>query len=160
MPNTQAIGVAYADPEFQSVNVTGALTAGSVSSASVNVTGEATAADIYASDELGYTSAAQGAVTQLTSKSTGVTLNTSMGRITMNNAALATVTSVTFTLTNNKISSNDVVTVSVSGGGTAGAYWPFVASQTTGSAVIGLYNNSGGSLSEAVIINFCVIHGV
>lgn len=160
MPNTQAIGVAYADPEFQSVTVTGALTAGSVSSASVNVTGEATAADIYASDELGYTSAAQGAVTQLTSKSTGVTLNKSMGRITMNNALLAGGASVTFTLTNDKISANDVVTVSVSGGGTVGAYWPFVASQTTGSAVIGLYNNTGGNLSEAVILNFCVIHGL
>ena len=39
MPNTQAIGVAFADPEFQSVNVTGALTAGSVSSASVTASG-------------------------------------------------------------------------------------------------------------------------
>jgi hypothetical protein len=40
MPNTQAIGVAFADPEFQSVNVTGALTAGSVSSASVTASGD------------------------------------------------------------------------------------------------------------------------
>lgn len=50
MPNTQAIGVAYADPEFQSVSVIGAvsaasasvsgsLTAGSVSSASVTASG-------------------------------------------------------------------------------------------------------------------------
>jgi len=155
MPNTQAIGVAYADPEFQSVTVTGAVSANSVTA-----TGEATAADIYASDELGYTSAAQGAVTQLTSKSTGVTLDKSMGRITMNNALLAGGASVTFTLTNSKIGANDVVTVSVSGGGTVGAYWPFVASQTTGSAVIGLYNNTGGNLSEAVILNFCVIHGL
>ena len=155
MPNTQAIGVAYADPEFQSVTVTGEATA-----ADITVTGEATAADIYASDELGYTSAAQGAVTQLTNKSTGVTLNKSMGRITMNNALLAGGASVTFTLTNDKISANDVVTVSVSGGGTVGAYWPFVASQTTGSSVIGLYNNTGGNLSEAVILNFCVIHGL
>jgi hypothetical protein len=83
-----------------------------------------------------------------------------MGRITMSNALLAGGTSVTFTLTNNRIGSNDVVTVSVSGGGTVGAYWPFVASQTTGSAVIGLYNNTGGNLSEAVILNFCVIHGL
>lgn len=143
MPNTQAIGVAYADPEFESVTVTGA----------------ATAADVYASDELGYASAAQGAVTQLTSKSTGVTLNKSMGRITMNNASLGSGASVLFTLTNDKISANDVVVVSVSGGGTAGAYWPYVSSQTTGSAVIGLYNNTGGALAEAVILNFAVIHG-
>ena len=30
MPNTKAVGVAYADPEFESVSVTGALSAGSV----------------------------------------------------------------------------------------------------------------------------------
>jgi hypothetical protein len=132
MPNTQAIGVAYSDPEFTTC---------------------------YASQELGYSSAAQGTVTQLTSKSTGVTLNKSMGRITMNNASLANGATALFTLTNSAISANDVVVASVSGGGTAGAYWPFVSSQTTGSAVIGLYNNSGGALGEAVIINFAVIHG-
>ncbi len=30
MPNTKAVGVAYADPEFDSVNVTGAMSAGNV----------------------------------------------------------------------------------------------------------------------------------
>ena len=132
MSNTQAIGVAYSDPEFTTC---------------------------YASDELGYAAGAQGSVTQGTSKSTGVTLNRSMGRITMHNASLAGGASVLFTLTNSKISAKDVVAVSVSGGGTAGAYWPFVASQTSGSAVIGLYNNTGGALGEAVILNFVVIHG-
>ena len=132
MPNTQAIGVAYSDPEFTTC---------------------------YASQELGYSSAAQGTVTQATSKSTGVTLNKSMGRITMNNASLANGATALFTLTNSVISASDVVIVSVSGGGTAGAYWPFVSSQATGSAVIGLYNNSGGSLGEAVIVNFAIIHG-
>lgn len=132
MPNTQAVGVAYSDPEFTTC---------------------------YASQEIGYSAAAQGTVTQATSKSTGVTMNKSMGRITMNNASLAAGTSVTFTLTNSFISANDVVIASVSGGGTAGAYWPFVSSQTSGSAVIGLYNNTAGALGEAVIINFAVIHG-
>jgi len=132
MSNTQAVGVAYSDPEFTTC---------------------------YASDELGYASGAQGTVTQQTNKGTAVTLNKSMGRITTNAASLAAGTSVTFTLTNSKISANDVVVVSVSGGGTAGAYWPYVASQTSGSAVIGLYNNTAGPLAEAVIINFVVIHG-
>ena len=132
MSNSIASGVAYADPEFTTC---------------------------YASQELGYSASAQGAVTQLTSKSTAVTLNKSMGRITMNAAALVQQTNVIFTLNNSTISANDVVIVSVSGGGTAGAYWPYVASQTTGSAQIGLFNNTAGSLSEAVIINFVVIHG-
>jgi hypothetical protein len=132
MSNTKATGVAYLDPEFTTC---------------------------YVTEELGYAPEAQGTVTQLTSKSTAVTLNKSMGRITMNNEALAAGVNALFTLNNTTIGPNDVVLVSVSGGGTAGAYWPFVASQTTGSAVIGLYNNSGGSLSQAVIINFTVIHG-
>jgi hypothetical protein len=132
MSNTQAVGVAYSDPEFTTC---------------------------YASDELGYASGAQGTVTQQTNKGTAVTLNKSMGRITTNAASLTNGTSVTFTLNNSKISANDVVIVSVSGGGTAGAYWPYVASQTSGSAVIGLYNNTAGPLAEAVIINFAIIHG-
>lgn len=132
MSNSVATGVAYQDPEFTTM---------------------------YASQEIGYATAAQGIVTQATSKSTGVTLNKSMGRITMNNASLAAGASVTFTLTNSLISVNDVVVVSVSGGGTAGAYWPFVSTQAAGSAVIGLYNNTGGALAEAVIINYSIIHG-
>jgi hypothetical protein len=130
--NTQAVGVAYSDPEFTTC---------------------------YASQELGYSAAAQGTVTQATSKSTGVTLNKSAGRITMNAASLATQANVLFTLTNNVIGVNDVIIVSVSGGGTVGAYWPYVASLAAGSAVIGLFNNTAGPLAEAVIINYAVIHG-
>ena len=132
MPNTQSTGVAFADPEFTTC---------------------------YASDELGYSSAAQGAVTQATSKSTGVTLNRSMGKITMNGAALAAGATVLFTLTNSKISANDVMIVNVGSGGTSGAYWPYVANLSAGTAVIGLYNNTAGSLSEAPVINFAIIHG-
>ena len=132
MSNSIATGVAYADPEFTTC---------------------------YVSEELGYAATAQGAVTQLTSKSTAVTLNKSMGKITMNNAALAGGSTALFTLNNSTISDNDVVVASISGGATAGAYWPFVADKAAGSATIGLYNNSGGSLSEAVVVNFVVIHG-
>ena len=35
MPNTKAVGVAYADPEFESVTVTGAAVVGSLSAGSV-----------------------------------------------------------------------------------------------------------------------------
>lgn len=40
MPNTKAIGVAFADPEFESVTVTGAVSAASVSAATVAATGK------------------------------------------------------------------------------------------------------------------------
>ena len=130
--NTKATGVAYLDPEFSTM---------------------------YATEEIGYAAAAQGTVTQATSKSTGVTLNKSAGKITMNAASLAGGAAVTFTLTNSTISANDVVIVNVSGGGTAGAYWPYVSSMTAGSTVIGLWNSTGGALAEAVVLNFAIIHG-
>lgn len=132
MPNTQSTGIAYADPEFTTC---------------------------FASEQLGYAAGAQGTVTQTTSKSTGVTLNKSAGRVTLNNEALASNTAASFTLTNSLISANDVIILNVSGGGTAGAYTTYVSSMTTGSAVITLRNMSAGSLSEAVIINYAIIHG-
>ena len=130
MSNTQPIGVAFADPELTTM---------------------------YASQEIGYASGAQTAVTQATSKSTGVTANTSAGQITMNNASLATVTNVTFTLTNSVLSAKDVLILNVTNG-TSGAYNAFVSSMAAGSATITLRNISGGSLSEAVVINFAIIH--
>jgi hypothetical protein len=130
MSNTQPIGVAFADPELTTM---------------------------YASQEIGYASGAQTAVTQLTSKSTGVTANTSAGQITMNNASLATVTNVTFTLTNSVLSAKDVLILNTTNG-TSGAYNCWVSSMTAGSATITLRNISGGSLLEAVVINFAIIH--
>jgi len=134
--NTKAIGVAYSDPEFSTC---------------------------YATEEIGYAAAAQGTVTQLTDKSTGVTLNKSAGRITMNAAALAGSTAVSFTLTNNSISINDTIIVCVSSnttGSAAGAYTTYVSYLAAGSALITLRNlTASTSYSEAVIINFAIIHG-
>ena len=132
MANSQSTGIAYADPEFTTC---------------------------YASQEIGYSTAAQGSVTQATDKSTGVTLNKSAGQITMNGAALAGNTAVTFTLTNSLISAKDVIILNVGSVGTAAAYTCYVSSLAAGSAVLALRNLTAGSLSEAVVINFAVIHG-
>jgi hypothetical protein len=98
-------------------------------------------------------------VTQLSSKSTGVTLNKSSGQITMDAASLATVTNVTFTLTNSLLSAKDVIIVNVaSANATAGAYNCWVSSMLAGSATITLRNITAGPLLEAVVINFAIIH--
>jgi len=135
MSNTKPIGVAYSDQDI-------------------------VGADFLLSDsQLGYTTAAQGTVTQATSKSTAVTLNKSAGVITMNNASLATATNATFTLNNNLISANDTVILTISGGQTTpGSYNVFANALGTGSVSITLRNISGGTLSEAVVINFALIH--
>jgi hypothetical protein len=116
---------------------------------------------ILSDSQFGYTANAQGSVTQLTDKSTAVTLNKSAGRITMNNAALGATTNVSFTLNNSLISANDVLIVTLSGGNaTAATYNCWVNSMSAGSASITLRNISGGSLTEAIIVNFALIHCV
>ena len=150
MPNSQAIGVAFADQ---------IISGGTVDNTPIGASTPSTiaATTVYASTEIGYAAGAQGAVTQLTSKSTGVTLNTSAGQITMNAASLAASTNVTFTLTNSTISAKDVLILNVTNG-TSGAYNCWVSSMAAGSATITLRNISAGSLSEAVVLNFALIH--
>jgi hypothetical protein len=132
--NTKPIGVAFEDQDIIGSNF------------------------VLSGGELGYTAEASGTVTQATDKSTGVTLNKSAGQITLNNASLANITNVSFTLTNSTISAKDVVVLSVSSGATAGAYNCWISSKATGSCVITIRNLSGGSLSEAFVLNFAVIH--
>ena len=113
---------------------------------------------VLAGGQLGYSTDAQGTVTQLTSKATGVTLNKSSGQITMNNAALGATTNVTFTLTNSLIGVKDVLVLNVYGG-TSGSYNVWISGLAEGSATITVRNITGGSLSEAIVINFAIIHG-
>ena len=113
---------------------------------------------ILSDEQIGYTAAAQGTVTQATSKSTGVTLNKPAGVITMNNASLATATNATFTLTNSFISANDVIVLTLASGQTTpGTYNVFVNAVAAGTASITLRNISAGSLSEAIVVNFSII---
>jgi hypothetical protein len=114
---------------------------------------------VYSAGEIGYSAAGQGTVTQATSKSTGVTLNKSAGQITMNGAALAGATAVSFTLTNSLISAKDVIILTIGSGATATAYTAYVSSMAAGSAVITLRNlTASTSYSEAVVVNYAIIH--
>jgi len=107
---------------------------------------------------LGYGTGSGGTVTQSTSKSTLVALSKPSGQITMSNASLASNTVVTFALQNSIIASSDVVVVNLRGGhATSGTYNVWAESITTGQVNICVKNISGGSLSEALILNFAVI---
>ena len=111
------------------------------------------------SDKAGYITGEGGAVTQATSKSTGVTLNTKCGQITMHNAALDLDTTVSFTLTNSTIAATDLLVLNHVSGGTAGSYL-LNAQAAAGSASINVRNITGGSLGEAIVIGFAVIKAV
>ena len=135
MANNKPIGVAYLDQDISGAQY------------------------LLSDEQIGYTAAAQGTVTQATDKSTAVTLNKPAGRITMNNASLATATNATFTLNNSFISANDTVILTISGGqATPGSYNVFANALAAGTVSITLRNISGGSLSEAIVINFALIH--
>jgi len=105
---------------------------------------------------IGYATGAGGTVTQATSKSTGVTLDTASGDITMNAAALNSATTVSFTLTNSSIAATDVLILNHASGGTAGSYL-LNAQCGAGSASINVRNITGGSLSQAIVIRFVLI---
>ena len=109
---------------------------------------------------LGYVTGAGGTVTQLTSKSTGVTINKICGAITTNNAALAAGAEVKFTVTNSMVAATDVVALSIQSGGTSGSYLLTVGAVAAGSFDIVISNASAGSLSQALIINFAIIKAV
>ena len=107
-------------------------------------------------DKAGYITGEGGTVTQATSKATAVTLNKKCGQITMNAAALAAATTVTFVLTNSTIAATDLLVLNHVSGGTAGSYL-LNAQCGAGSVSINVRNVTAASLSEAIVIGFAVI---
>ena len=110
-------------------------------------------------NKAGYVTGDGGAVTQSTSKSTGVTLSKKCGQITLDNAALAADTTVSFTLTNTTVAATDIIVLNHVSGGTAGSYL-LNAQCAAGSASINVRNITSGSLSEAIVIGFAVVKAV
>jgi hypothetical protein len=115
---------------------------------------------VRSSAPVGYATGAGGTVTQATDKSTAVTLDKVSGQITMNNDSLGAGGAVSFTLNNTFIGATDVVLANIASGATAGAYTLQVQAVAAGSCSLALRNHTGGSLSEAVVLNFVVLKGV
>jgi hypothetical protein len=126
---------------------------GAATGTSLNTTGSQT---ITGTGKQGYATGSGGAVTQLTSKTTGVTLDKSNGQITMDATSLAAATTVSFTLTNSTIEAGDIIVMNHISGGTLGAYL-FNASTAAGSAEINVSNWTASALAQAVVIRFAVI---
>jgi hypothetical protein len=105
----------------------------------------------------GYATGAGGTVTQATSKATAVTLNKLTGEITMNAAALAAATIVTFVFNNSTMAAGDMIVCTHHATGTFGAYGINARVTGVGAASVAVRNNSAASLSEAIVIKFTVI---
>ena len=110
---------------------------------------------------IGYATGAGGAVTQLTAKTTAVTVDALSGQITMNNAAMTNASAQNFQVNNSQVDSTDTIILNLQGGAagaTAYRYW--VCTVGAGFFKIAVENRSGGPLSEALVFNFAVIRAV
>jgi hypothetical protein len=108
---------------------------------------------------IGYGTGAGGTVTQVTSKTTAVTLNKVCGSITTHNAAVGSNVTIQFTLTNSAIAAGDVIVINHISGGSPG-YYLVQAAAAAGSATIYVRNTHTAALGEALVLEFAVIKAV
>lgn len=105
---------------------------------------------------VGYATGAGGAVTQGTSRATGVTLNKICGAITLYSAA-GSATAFSFTVTNSTVAATDIVHVCQKSG--TDKYITIVTAVGAGSFEITAYT-TGGTTTEQPVFNFAVIKAV
>jgi hypothetical protein len=116
-----------------------------------------------AAGALGYATGAGGAVTQITSRATGVTINSICGTIQTDTTSLAAEASAVFVVTNSRVAIGDVVLCSMRSGSVALNTQIEVSAVAAGSFSITVVNNnvaSGTAETGAIIINFAVIKAV
>lgn len=103
------------------------------------------------------------AVTQITSRATGVTINANCGTIQTDTSSLAAEVSAVFIVTNNKVAIGDVVVLSIQSGMVALNTSVSVTTVTTGTFKITVCNGNaaaGTAETGAIIINFLVLKAV
>lgn len=109
---------------------------------------------------LGYGTGSGGTVTQLTSKSTTVTLNKPTGQIIMNNASLSSGAIVQFNLLNSLITPTDCIEVTLrQSSSTVPTLVELTWAVENGLIQIGVRNNHSVALGEAFVLNFTIIKG-
>jgi hypothetical protein len=121
----------------------------------VGTPGAVTIPTVFNTAGVGYSTGGGGAVTQITGRTTGVTLNTNSGAITLVSAA-GSATPASFTVTNSKVAAADtIVLVQKSGTDLLELHVTAVAS---GSFRITFFT-TGGTTTEQPVINFAVLKG-
>lgn len=131
------------------------------------VTFKSSAKSDSATAGIGYATGAGGAVTQATSRTTGVTLNNVCGTITLVAGTIAGHEADEFVLTNSAITANDVVVVNIKSGlaaGTAKYYRVGVTAVNTGQCTISVGNIDNGTIpaagTDTPVLSFAVIKAV
>ena len=139
MANTKPIGVAYEDQNIIGADIV-------------------QAANISATGTIGYAAGAYTTVTQTNNKTTAVTSNTPSGQIITANSQLAPSANALFVVTCSAVSSKDVVVISPATGGTVGAYNVFISAIADGSFTVEIKNVTNNAYSEAVKLNYAILH--
>lgn len=111
-------------------------------------------------DKAGYVTGDGSAVTQTTSRTTGVTLSKKCGQITLFSTTTTAGLVNVFTVTNSTVAATDVITISHGSGGTAGQYIVYIAAVTGGSFQVAVYTPVAQAAAAAPILNFAVIKSV
>ena len=98
-------------------------------------------------------------VTQLTDRSTGVTINAPAGQITMNAASLAAAAEATFTVTNSFVTATSVPIVALTAltTGTPQVYVSAVAAGSFNITITNLHASTADTTAD--VINFIVFNG-
>lgn len=112
---------------------------------------------------IGYRKGVGSTVTQLTDRTTGVTINAMCGTITTHNASLAAEASAVFTVTNSFVEIGDVVLISQRSGKVALNTQVEVTAVANGSFNITVINNNvaaGTAETGAIILNFAIVKAV
>lgn len=112
---------------------------------------------------VGYSTGAGSLVTQITSRSTGVTINAICGKITTDITSLAAEASAAFVVTNSAVAIGDVPVLAIRSGPDGGNTAATVAAVAAGSFTIRISNNNaagGAAETGAIILNFAVIKAV
>lgn len=106
----------------------------------------------------GWKTGAGGAVTQITSRATGVTLSKRVGKITTTADSLAAVTIVAFVVTNTTVAATDNIIVTKVSGDVDTSCW--VSAVGSGSFTVSLLNNHASAAdTTAFVLNFEVRKG-
>ena len=105
---------------------------------------------------VGYATGAGGTVAQITSRTTGVTLDKTSGAITLVSAA-GSATAASFTVTNSTVAATDVIILNQKSG--TDLYDLLVTAVAAGSFNI-TFRTTGGTTTETPVFNFAVIKAV
>jgi hypothetical protein len=111
----------------------------------------------------GYTTKQGAAVTQITNRATGVTINAMCGTITTDSTSLAAEASAKFIVTNSFVKVGDIVLLCQQSGAIALNTQVEVVLITAGAFTINVINNnvaSGTAETGAILINFAIVRAV